>query len=83
MDPPLPVVAVETFQLERGYDSNNNEIINQYRVEEMLGEGAFGKVYRGEWNEESFALKVCSVMGLRKNKFFAADGEYADSLEVL
>ena len=48
-----------------------------------MGEGAFGKVYKAYKGDGVYALKMCSVMGLKKNKFFAADGEYADSLEVL
>lgn len=56
---------------------------NQYEFIEQLGRGAFGAVIKAKSNEGEFALKLCSTIGLEKHRFFAPDGEFANSLDVL
>ena len=73
-DPLLEPVAKETYELKKCYDPNSNEMYNQYQVVEELGRGAFGAVVKGKSAEGEFALKLCSIIGLEKHRFFAADG---------
>lgn len=40
-------------------------------------------MFKAENEGKFYALKVCSVYSLEKNKFWAADGEFANSLDVL
>ena len=58
-------------------------MFNQYEVVEQLGRGAFGAVVKAKSQQGVFALKICLTLGLEKHRFFAPDGEFANSLDVL
>ena len=58
-------------------------MFNQYQVVCKLGQGAFGEVMQVKANGQNYAMKICSLMGLEKQRFFAADGDFANSLDVL
>ena len=56
---------------------------NQYQVVQKLGQGAFGEVVQVRSGGQDYAMKICSLYGLEKQRFFAADGDFANSLDVL
>lgn len=56
---------------------------NQFEIVREIGRGAFGLVFEVKQAGEHFAMKVCSILGLEKQRFFAADGEFASSMDVL
>lgn len=58
-------------------------MINEYLVREELGRGAFGEVLRAIRDNKDYAIKVYNLYKLRKHRFFAPDGDFASSLDML
>jgi len=53
--------------------------IQDYLEMEKLGQGAFADVKRVKKGNQFYAMKVYGLMKLKSRKFYAADGNFADS----
>ncbi len=45
---------------QQGVEAGQNEAFEDVRLGPLLGQGGFGKVYRGLWNGAAVAVKVWS-----------------------
>ena len=47
--------------VQQGVEAGQNEAFEDVQLGPLLGQGGFGKVYRGLWNGAAVAVKVCSA----------------------
>ncbi len=47
--------------VQQGVEAGQNEAFEDVQLGPLLGQGGFGKVYRGLWNGAAVAVKVCFV----------------------
>ncbi len=45
--------------VQQGVEAGQNEAFEDVQLGPLLGQGGFGKVYRGLWNGAAVAVKVC------------------------
>ena len=49
---------------------------------EDIGKGSFARVVKVKQGDNFYAMKEYSILRLRSQKFFAADGSFANSEEM-
>ena len=45
--------------MQQGVEAGQNEAFEDVQLGPLLGQGGFGKVYRGLWNGAAVAVKAC------------------------
>ncbi len=48
--------------VQQGVEAGQNEAFEDVQLGPLLGQGGFGKVYRGLWNGAAVAVKVCFII---------------------
>ena len=48
--------------MQQGVEAGQNEAFEDVQLGPLLGQGGFGKVYRGLWNGAAVAVKVCFII---------------------
>lgn len=80
---PLPEHAEEVYGVKRVLNSSNESMIGEYMEHNLIGRGAFAEVLKVEKGGRFYAMKVYSLLKLRSQRFFAADGSFANGEEML
>ena len=75
----MPEIVEETYHVKRYLDQHNQMRIKDYIEMQKLGNGAFAEVKKVKLNNQYYAMKVYGLQRLKSKKFYAADGNFANS----